>query len=138
MPHTLHIDLSNDRPGSLSYELSGQECLAVECDGSGGIQSASLTNFNLSDGDKATLRAERGPDGALRVQVRGDVYDGRGFIKSSMSGPTPSFSTAHLPSRVKKPPRGAIIDPPSMNGGVSAVWTRPPQVRLPTSGPILR
>ena len=35
------------------------------------------------------MRAERGPDGALRVTVRGDVYDGRGFIKSSMSGPTP-------------------------------------------------
>ena len=52
--------------------------------------------------------------------------------------PTPSFSTAHLPSRVKKPPRGAIIDPPSMNAGVSAVCTRPPHVRLPTSGPILR
>jgi hypothetical protein len=61
-----------------------------------------------------------------------------GQFSTSMSGPTPSFSTAHFPSRVKKPPRGAIIDPPSMKPGVSAVWTRPPQVRLPTSGPILR
>ena len=61
---------------------------SVECDGAGDIQAANLTNFNLSDGDKATLRAERGPDGALRVTLRGDVYDGRGFIKSSMSGPT--------------------------------------------------
>ena len=60
------------------------------CDGAGDIQAANLTNFNLSDGDKATLRAERGPDGALRVTVRGDVYDGRGFIKSSMAGPTPA------------------------------------------------
>src|SRR3989442_12270176 len=55
-----------------------------------------------------------------------------------MSGEVPSFSTAHLPSRVKKPPRGAIIDPPSTNNGVSAVCTRPPQVRLPTSTPIFR
>ena len=61
-----------------------------------------------------------------------------GQFSTSMSGATPSFSTAHLPSRVKKPPRGAIIVPPSMNGGVSAVCTRPPQVRVPTSGPILR
>jgi hypothetical protein len=75
-------DLSIEGPG-LSVKGS------VECDGSGDIQAANLTSFNLSDGDKATLRAERGPDGALRVTLRGDVYDGRGFIKSSMSGPAP-------------------------------------------------
>ena len=74
-------DLSIEGPGLL---VKG----SVECDGSGDIQAANLVNFNLSDGDRATLRAERGPDGALRVIVRGDVYDGRGFIKSSMSGPT--------------------------------------------------
>ena len=62
----------------------------VETDGTGDIQAANLPSFNLSDGDKATLRAERGPDGALRVTVRGDVYDGRSFVKSSMSGPTPA------------------------------------------------
>jgi Protein of unknown function len=63
---------------------------SIECDGAGDIQSANLTNFNLSDGDRATLTAERGPDGALRVVVRGDVYDGRGFIKSSVSGSGPA------------------------------------------------
>ncbi|MCC6890815.1 MAG: hypothetical protein IT536_19995 [Hyphomicrobiales bacterium] len=62
----------------------------LETDGSGDIVTANLTAFNLSDGDRATLRAERGPDGALRVTVRGDVYDGRGLVKSSMSGPSPS------------------------------------------------
>ena len=75
-------DLSIEGPGLL---VKG----SVECDGSGDITGANLTQFNLSDGDKATLRAERGPDGALRVSLRGDVYDGRGFIKSSMSGPAP-------------------------------------------------
>jgi hypothetical protein len=55
-----------------------------------------------------------------------------------MSGATPSFSTAKAFSREKKPKRGAIIDPPSTNGGVSVVATRPPQVRAPTSGPSLR
>ena len=83
-PQSMRLDdLAIEGPGVL---VKG----SVECDGSGGIQSANLTNFNLSDGDKATLRAERGPDGALRVTVRGDVYDGRGFIKSSMSGPSPA------------------------------------------------
>ncbi len=78
------------RLDDLSIEGSGLQVKGtVECDGSGDIQAANLTSFNLSDGDKATLRAERGPDGALRVTVRGDVYDGRGFIKSSMAGPAP-------------------------------------------------
>ena len=78
------------RLDDLSIEGSGLLVKGtVECDGTGEIQAANLTNFNLSDGDRATLRAERGPDGALRVMVRGEVYDGRGFIKSSMSGPAP-------------------------------------------------
>jgi hypothetical protein len=51
------------------------------------VVSANFPTFGLSDGDKAMLKAERGPDGALRVMVRGDVYDGRGFIKSAMGGP---------------------------------------------------
>jgi hypothetical protein len=78
-------DLSIEGPG---LQVKG----SVECDGTGDIQAANLSSFNLSDGDRATLRAERGPDGALRVTVRGDVYDGRGFIKSSMSGPGPGQS----------------------------------------------
>src|ERR1051325_6786116 len=55
-----------------------------------------------------------------------------------MSGATPSFSTAHWLSREKNPNRGAIMEPPSTNGGVSLVATKPPQVRVPTSGPIFR
>ena len=50
--------------------------------------SAKLPGLRLSDGDKATLKADRAPDGALRVVMRGDVYDGRGFVKSAMAGPT--------------------------------------------------
>jgi hypothetical protein len=72
-------DLTIEGPGML---VKG----TLETDTSGNVQSANLPNFNLTDGDKAVLRAERGPDGALRVTVRGDVYDGRNFIKSSMSG----------------------------------------------------
>jgi hypothetical protein len=60
----------------------------VEIDDNGDIVSANLPTFTLTDGDKAMLKAERGPDGALRVMMRGDVYDGRGFIKSAMAGPS--------------------------------------------------
>jgi hypothetical protein len=61
---------------------------AVELNDAGDIASANFPTFVLSDGDKATLKAERGPDGALRVMIRGDVFDGRGFIKSAMGGPS--------------------------------------------------
>jgi Protein of unknown function len=61
---------------------------SFELDANGDILKADLPTFHLSDGDKALLRAERGPDGALRVMMRGDVYDGRGFIKSAMAGPS--------------------------------------------------
>jgi len=62
----------------------------IDINDAGDIVAANLPIFHTSDGDKANLKAERGPDGALRVMVRGDVYDGRGFIKSSMSGAPPN------------------------------------------------
>jgi hypothetical protein len=63
---------------------------AVELDENGQVQTANFPTFNLSDGDKTMLKAERGPDGALRVMMRGDVYDGRNFVKSAMGGPASS------------------------------------------------
>src|SRR6185437_2397142 len=52
----------------------------------GEIASAHFPVFAISDGDKVTLRADRGRDGVLRVVMRGDVYDGRRFIKSALAG----------------------------------------------------
>jgi hypothetical protein len=60
---------------------------AVDLDGSGALQSANFQAYGFSDGDKATLKAERSPDGALRVTMRGEVYDGRGFIKQLTGAP---------------------------------------------------
>lgn len=60
----------------------------IEVDSSGDIMNANFPVFALSDGDKASVKAERGTDGTLRVTVRGDVYDGRGLIKSIASGPS--------------------------------------------------
>ena len=70
--------------------IDGQGVLAkgtVEIDANGDLQSANFPIFAASDGDKATLKADRGTDGALRVVMRGDVFDGRSFVKSSMAGP---------------------------------------------------
>ena len=58
----------------------------LEFDGNGDLQSANFPILASSDGDKATLKADRGPDGALRVVMRGDVYDGRSFVKSTIGG----------------------------------------------------
>jgi hypothetical protein len=79
--------------------IDGQGILikgAVELDGNGDLQAASFPVFATSDGDKATVKAERGPDGALRVSMRGDVYDGRNFVKTAMSGPSdPKVKAKH-------------------------------------------
>jgi hypothetical protein len=55
----------------------------IDFDGSGAVQSAYFPNYGFADGDRANLRIERATDGALRVTMRGDVYDGRGFIKTT-------------------------------------------------------
>ena len=58
---------------------------SVEFDGANELQSANFPVFALSDGDKLSLKADRGTDGALRVAMRGDIYDGRNFVKSSLA-----------------------------------------------------
>jgi hypothetical protein len=60
---------------------------AVEFDGSGDLQSANFPSYGFSDGDRTALKVERTQDGSLRVVMRGEVYDGRGFVKAVSSGP---------------------------------------------------
>ena len=59
----------------------------VEMDNDGEIVLANFPSFALSDGDKASMKAERAPDGTMKVTMRSEVYDGRGFVKTAMSGP---------------------------------------------------
>ena len=59
---------------------------SVEFDNSGGITSANFPLFSSSEGDKASLKADRAADGALRVVMRGEIYDGRGFVKTAVAG----------------------------------------------------
>ena len=69
-------DIVIDGPGTLVKGM-------IELDQNGEISLASFPSFALSDGDKATLRADRAPDGTLKVTMRGELFDGRGFIKSA-------------------------------------------------------
>jgi hypothetical protein len=59
---------------------------SLEVDQNGDLINANFPTYAPSEGDKATLKAERGSDGVVKVTMRGDVFDGRGFLKSAISG----------------------------------------------------
>jgi hypothetical protein len=59
---------------------------SIEIDQNGDLVNANFPTYSPSDGDKASLKAERGADGVVKVTMRGDVFDGRGFLKSAISG----------------------------------------------------
>jgi len=59
---------------------------ALEVDNNGDLMNATFPTYAPSEGDKTSLKAERGPDGVVKVMMRGDVFDGRGFLKSAISG----------------------------------------------------
>ncbi len=62
---------------------------SLEVDQNGDLMNANFPTYSPSEGDKTTLKAERGPDGVVKVTMRGDVFDGRGFLKSAISGKDP-------------------------------------------------
>ncbi len=64
----------------------------VELSKTGDLTSADFPVFGLSPGDKASVKAVRGSDGVLRVTVRGDVYDSRALLKSTLSSNTATRS----------------------------------------------
>lgn len=59
---------------------------SLEVDQNGDLMSVNFPTYSPSEGDKTSLKAERGTDGMLKVTMRGDVFDGRGFLKSVISG----------------------------------------------------
>jgi len=65
---------------------------SVELNDAGDLVSANFPVFGVSEGDKVSLKADRGSDGVLRVVMRGDIFDGTNFVKSSLSGATPEKS----------------------------------------------
>jgi hypothetical protein len=69
---------------------------SLEVDQNGDLMNANFPTYAPSDGDKASLKVERGPDGVLRGTMRGDVFDGRGFLKSAISGNSPKDDKSRL------------------------------------------
>jgi hypothetical protein len=59
---------------------------SLEVDQNGDLMNVNFPAYAPSEGDKASLKAERGPDGILKATMRGDVFDGRGFLRSAISG----------------------------------------------------
>ena len=59
---------------------------SIEVDQNGDLMNANFPTSSPSEGDKTSLKAERGSDGVVKVTMRGDVFDGRGFLKSAISG----------------------------------------------------
>src|SRR6201999_2914685 len=59
---------------------------SLEVDQNGDLLNANFPTYSPTEGDKISLRAERGTDGVVRVTMRGEVFDGRGFLKSAISG----------------------------------------------------
>jgi hypothetical protein len=59
---------------------------SLEVDQNGDVINANFPIYSPSEGDKTSLKAERATDGTLKITMRGDVFDGRGFLKSAISG----------------------------------------------------
>lgn len=59
---------------------------SLEVDQNGDLLNANFPAYAPSEGDKTSLRVDRGPDGVLKVTMRGDIFDGRGFLKTAISG----------------------------------------------------
>jgi hypothetical protein len=59
---------------------------SLEVDQNGDLMNANFPTYAPSEGDKTSLKADRGADGVLKVTMRGEVFDGRGFLKSAISG----------------------------------------------------
>ena len=72
-------DIVIDGPGTLIKGFA-------EVDAEGEVVAANFSNYAPADGDKVSLKAERSPDGTLKVTMRGEVLDGRNLIKSALGG----------------------------------------------------
>ncbi len=74
----------------------------VDLDVSGDVISANFPSYGFSDGDRASLKVDRMSDGTLRAIMRGDAYDGRGFLKA--------LAGASTKATPKRPPADIDLD----------------------------
>ena len=102
-PQSVHI-------GDLLIEGAGGGVKGtIELDGSGALQSADFPSYGFSDGDHASLKVTRTPDGVLHAVMRGDAYDGRGFIKALSGGPTAPQAESKSPDIDLDMKLGAVL-----------------------------
>ncbi|MCL2713164.1 MAG: DUF3971 domain-containing protein [Alphaproteobacteria bacterium] len=66
---------------------------SVELDESGELTRANFPTYQPSENDNSSLKVERGTDGVMKLTMRGDVFDGRGFLKSMVIEDTPRSAT---------------------------------------------
>lgn len=59
---------------------------SIELDSKASLISANLPTFQLSDGDKASVKAEN-VDGTMKITVRGEVIEARAFLKNLLEAP---------------------------------------------------
>src|SRR4029079_10873947 len=59
---------------------------SLEVDQNNDLMNANYPTYAPSYSGKTSLKAERGADGVIKVMMRGDVFDGRGFLKSAITG----------------------------------------------------
>src|SRR5262249_48251651 len=78
--------------GGPSVSIKG----SLEVDQNGDLLNANFPTYSPSEGDKSSLKAERGQDGVVKVTMRGDVFDGRSFLKSAISGSSKDDSKSKL------------------------------------------
>lgn len=69
---------------------------SMELSDGGDLVGASFPTFQLSDGDKASARAEKVGD-VLKVRITGDVMDARGIMKSLVSAPAGQRRSQKMP-----------------------------------------
>ena len=79
-PQSTRLRTSSSMAAAMSIKGS------LEVDQNGDLINVNFPTYSPSEGDKTSLKADRGADGVLKVVMRGDVFDGRGFLKSAIAG----------------------------------------------------
>jgi len=95
---------SKTSPSTATACRSGQR----EFDQNGDFSNRTFPVFALADGDKASLQLERTPDNLYRITMRGDTFDGRNFIKATMSGHPEASKPPDQAISMSTPRSGAV------------------------------
>ncbi|WP_238121549.1 MULTISPECIES: DUF3971 domain-containing protein [unclassified Xanthobacter] len=82
---------------------------SLELSDEGDLLAAQFPIFQLSDGDKAALKADKSGD-VLKIHITGEVMDARGIMKSIMSPPTPATGNGAAAANGRRSPKIPDVD----------------------------